>query len=120
MKTGILTTVALICGFVYSMVIYADLSGKWAGTLNIPNGQSIPLTYVFKIDGEKLGGSVTSAQGELPITDGKTNGSEFVFIVNVNGSVIKNTGKYYAGGDTIGINADFGTTKLHAKLVRAQ
>src|ERR1700712_3673447 len=117
MKRKILTTAALLCSFIVCLAAIADLNGKWAGVIKMGDGNELPLTYLFKVDGEKLTGSVTSPQGEIPVTDGKISGSEFTFKLDVNGTTITNAGKYY--GDSTVINSDFNGQKLHLKLLRS-
>jgi len=99
--------------------IATDLAGKWTGTLKAPDGNEYPLTYTFKTDSGKLTGTGTSPQGEVAITDGKLNGTDFTFNIGVNGMDIKNTGKYYPAGDSIGLDIDFNGMKFHATLKRA-
>jgi hypothetical protein len=118
MKRNFVTTALLICSAIVCFAaIAADLSGKWKGSLVMGDGNELPLTYVFKVDGEKLSGNVTSAQGDLPIYDGKISGADFTFKLDVNGTTITNAGKYY--GDSTVINSDFNGQKLHLKLLRA-
>jgi len=120
MKGRILTSVLLTGCFLICAAIATDLSGKWSSTFKTPDGTTFPLSYVFKVDGTKLTGTVTSPQGELAIADGTTDGAAFSFSVNVGGTVIKNTGKYYAAADSAGIDIDFGGAKMHGKLTRPQ
>jgi hypothetical protein len=119
MKAKLFVSALLTCGFVFGMALYADMSGKWSGSLNTPNGV-FPLDYVFKVEGTKLTGSVTTPQGDLALTDGKTDGKNFSFNVDVNGALIKTDGKYYAEGDTVALDVDFGGAKSHSKLIRAK
>lgn len=120
MKNKILTNVILASCFIVALAVFADLSGKWSGTVTTAGGTNFPLTYQFKVDGGALTGTVTSPQGELAITDGKTDGTAFTFNVDVNGSIIKNVGRYYAAGDTVSMDIDFGGAKTHTRLVRPQ
>jgi hypothetical protein len=56
----------------------ADVSGKWSG--EVPSrGQTGTATFVFKVDGEKLTGTLTGARGEVPLEDGKVSGNEISF-----------------------------------------
>ncbi len=119
MKPKILIGTFAICAIVICLTIFTDLQGKWAGVFNI-GGNAIDLSYVFKIDGNKLSGSVTSPQSNLPIYDGKTNGTDISFSVDVNGAPIKTVGKYYADGDSIILNTDFNGTNVHTKLARSK
>lgn len=118
MKRKIFTTTLLLFSFVVCLAAIADLTGKWAGVIKIGDGNEFPLTYVFKVDGDKLTGSVISAQGEIPISEGKVNGTDFSFKLDVNGMTIASTGKYY--GDSTVVESDFNGQKMHTKLTRAQ
>ena len=121
MKRKIFKTTALVCCFMVCFAVVADLAGKWTGTLKAPDGNEYPLTYTFKTDGDKLTGIGSSPQGDVPLTDGKiTSSTDFTFNVAVNGADIKNTGKYYPTGDSIGLDIDFNGMKFHATLKRGQ
>ena len=116
MKRKLFTTVLLLCSVIICLAAITDLTGKWAGVMKFGEGTEFPLTYVFKVDGEKLTGSIVSSQGEIPISDGKVTGADFSFKIDVNGNTIVNTGKYY--GDSTIVNSDFNGQKLHVKLTR--
>ncbi|MBW4889395.1 hypothetical protein KXQ82_06700 [Mucilaginibacter sp. HMF5004] len=120
MKAKILTSAILISGFLTGMAAFADMSGKWEGTVMIPGGNEIPLTYVFKIDGDKLTGNIETPEGELAIKDGKVDGKTFTFGVDVSGHAIKTSGKYYAEADSVGLDIDFAGDKTHSKLLRSK
>lgn len=101
-------SLALICVFVLSCFA-ADLSGTWKGNIQV-QGNPLELTYKLKTDGEKLTGSITSSYGELPITDGKINGSDFSYKIDVGNGPLESTGKYYT--DSIVITSNFGGTEV--------
>ena len=62
----------------------ADVNGTWTGQINGPDGNSIPLTYSFKQDGEKLTGTVAAPQGDpIQIEEGKVQGDKISFAVHV-------------------------------------
>lgn len=83
-----------------------DITGTWSGNLSTPSGNSIPFTYVFKVDGTKLTGTVQGPRGDSRSMDnGKVDGDKFSFNVSVNGTTITNEGT---------VNAD-GTIKLNTK-----
>lgn len=98
--------------------IAADLSGKWVGQLSTPDGNSLDVSYNFKVDGNKLTGSASSPAGDVSIDNGKVDGDKFSFTVNVNGQDYPHTGKVYA--DSCGMDVDFGGPKMHMKLTRAK
>ena len=119
MKRKIFTTVALVCCIMVCFAIVADLAGKWTGTLKTPDGNEIPLTYNFKVDGDKLTGTAESPSGQVPIDSGKVSGNDFTFKVTVDGADYRHTGKLYAEADSIGLDIDFSGQKLHTTLKHA-
>ena len=57
----------------------ADVDGKWAGTMNTPMGD-VPVGFTFKANGAALTGSTMGPDGsEVPIKDGKVDGSNISF-----------------------------------------
>ncbi len=56
----------------------ADVSGKWTGQVPA-RGESAMAAFSFKVDGDKLTGSVTSPQGEAAIQAGKVTGDQIAF-----------------------------------------
>jgi hypothetical protein len=67
----------LVC---VSMVAH-DVDGKWAGTMNTPNGD-VPVNFTFKADGATLTGSTAGPDGsEVKIADGKVDGNNISFTV---------------------------------------
>jgi hypothetical protein len=61
----------------------ADVDGKWSGTLSM-QGSDFPVSFNFKADGPTLTGSTTGPDGtEIKIVDGKVDGANISFTVNV-------------------------------------
>jgi hypothetical protein len=98
----------MIVAFVLSF-LFADLTGTWKGTIDV-QGNPLELTYKLKADGDKLTGTINSTYGELPITDGKINGTDFSYKVEINGNSRESTGKYY--GDSIVVTSKFGENEV--------
>ena len=73
MKSG--STCFLLLLFA-SLVGAADISGKWAGDVPGRGGDTTPATFTFKVDGDKLTGSMTGPQGEMPLQDGRVSGDQ--------------------------------------------
>ena len=96
----------------------SDVTGKWVGNIDTPNG-AIELTYEFKAEGTALSGTVASAMGSLPITDGKVAGDTITYKVTLENSVISHEATINAAGDEITIKAtgDFGTSEYKVKRV---
>jgi len=90
----------------------ADVTGKWSGNVTTPDGNSIPLTMVLKVDGDKLTGTVTGPQGDIPITEGKADAdNNLEFVLNVHGDagemVFKCTAKP-KGADELSVRLNAG------------
>ncbi len=119
MKRKIFTTVALVCCMMVCFAFFADLTGKWTGSLHAPDGNDYPLNYTFKVDGDKLTGSSTGQQGSVDITNGKITGNDFSFNIDVNGVDVKNTCKFYPEADSCGMDIDYQGFKMHATLKRS-
>ena len=119
MKRKLFITAALLCSFAVAFAAFADLSGKWAGTLAAPDGNEYPLNYTFKVDNGQLTGSGGSPQGSVDITEGKVKGDSLSFAIDVNGVKVLNTGKYFSAGDSISLNVDYQGYKMHSTLKRA-
>jgi len=89
MKTVFACFLAL---FLSSLSAAADISGKWAGDVPGRGGDMTPMTFTFKADGDKLTGSVTGPQGDVPLQDGKVSGDQIAFSTTLD-----------FGGDTVKI-----------------
>jgi hypothetical protein len=110
-------TTALLCCFMVCLAVMADLNGKWTGTLKTPDGNEIPLTYTFKVDGSKLTGTAESPQGVATVDDGKIDGSNFTFKVTVDGNEYPHAGKVYA--DSVALDITFSGQKIHTVLKKS-
>lgn len=66
-------------------------AGTWKGTLETPNGAQ-ENTFVLKVDGDKLTGSITSAMGTVDISDGKVDADKVSFAINTDFGLISYTG----------------------------
>src|ERR1700722_13661785 len=78
--------------------IGGDPSGKWKGTDNSPNG-SMVLLYTFKIEGQKLTGSVEGPDAALDLENGTYKDSVLAFDLVIMGKTLHQAGKYY--GDSV-------------------
>ena len=76
----------------------ADVTGKWSGELNGPDG-AITLTASFQQDGTKLTGTMDGPGGAMQIKNGKVEGDKLSFSVDVNGMTVAHEGT--VKGDTI-------------------
>jgi hypothetical protein len=104
--------------FGVAAVSASNLDGKWKGSVPSPDGGSLELTYLFKVDGEKLTGSVTSEMGEILISSGKVTGDEFEYSLDINGMVIKDKGKLVGEEIKIKSTSEWGENEITLKRVK--
>ena len=102
--------VILICAFFGAVAFAADVTGKWKASFNTPDGQTRESVFDFKVDGEKLTGSVSGPMGETPISDGKVSGDDISFSVtrSFNGNEFKMRYKGKVSGDEIKFTIEAG------------
>jgi hypothetical protein len=60
----------------------SGIDGKWKTIVQTPEG-NLDVVYTFNVDGEKLTGSASSYMGEVQINNGKIEGDEFTFDIEV-------------------------------------
>ena len=75
------TTIRIACLFalLLTLAIAADISGKWVGDMPGRGGDATPTTFNFKVNGDKLTGTMTGPQGDIPLQEGKVIGSAISF-----------------------------------------
>ncbi len=113
-----LTTSLIVCaGFLAAFAALGDLNGKWTGQVSM-SGNTIPLTYTFKVDGDKLTGVAESSYGPSAIENGKVKGDSISFTTNVSGYEIPQKGKFYQ--DSVSLNIEVQGSNLHTVLTRAE
>ncbi len=115
MKRIIIYSFLIVC-LLISFATTGNLNGKWTGVLKTDQGREFPLLYNFKIDGDQLTGTAKTPKGDIPITNGKINGDDFIFSVMIGKMEIDHIGKFY--GDSVGVDISLGDVKSHATLKR--
>jgi hypothetical protein len=86
----------------------ADASGTWNGTMSTPNGD-IPVSFSFMEDGATLTGSTAGPDGTTtPISDGKVDGDNVSFVVNLDFNGMPFTMSYtgIVKGDSLDFTVD--------------
>jgi hypothetical protein len=99
----------------------ADLNGKWKGDLHGPDGNALEINFDFKVDGEKLTGTVTNTYGEEQITEGVVKGDEISFIIMAGGGQFKIVYKGKVDGEDIKFHViigEMGEGDMVAKRVK--
>ena len=94
-----------LVAMVVCMSFAADITGVWKGTVKVPSGDDIEITYHLKAEGEKLTGVISSATGdEINIQEGKINGDNFSFKLDFgSNNILQAQGKLYT--DSIVVNS---------------
>ncbi len=95
----------------------ADPSGKWVANFESENG-SMELTFNFKVDGDKLTGTVTGPQGDLAISDGKVDGDNITFTVETSDFKIVHKGTI--SGDEMKLKFEFGDQQMEMTAKRSK
>jgi hypothetical protein len=122
MLQGVLMLVSMVT-VAASIVLAADINGKWKGELEGPDGQKITNTFTFKVDGEKVTGSVHSSRSgtEAPIEDGTLKGDALAFTLTrtIEGAQMKlrYTGKVKGDEIPMTVAGDVGGQSFEMQLV---
>jgi hypothetical protein len=109
MKIRILLIGAVVLAALAAAVYAADVTGKWVAETQGRNGPT-QTTFVFKVDGAKLTGTMQGAQGEpAEITEGKVEGDNISFVVvrRFGENEMKMTWKGKVSGDEIKFTREF-------------
>ena len=84
--------------------------------MKTPDGNEFQVAFVFKVDGEKLTGTVNGPGGDMPLNNGVVKGNEFSFILEFGENFkLSHSGKL--NGDTIHMKAK-GRMEIAAVLDR--
>lgn len=118
MKKMFFLSALLVSSVAFCLAATAVLNGKWSGTLKTDDGTEYPLLYNFKVDGDKLTGTVRGPHGDLPLTDGEVHGTTFSFDVDLDKMHLLHIGKFYP--DSVSMDIESGDDKAHTTLVRAK
>ena len=103
MKTR-LALISFALALIAAAVVWAaDVNGKWTAQVPGRQGNTQETTFTFKVEGDKLTGTISGRQGDTPIADGKISGDEISFTVTRErqGATIKQLFKGKVAGDEI-------------------
>jgi len=99
----------------------ADISGKWQGTMQTPNGDSLEVTLNLQMNGDKLTGTAASSYGQEQISEGTVKGEDVSFLILAQGGQFRVTYKGKVVGDTLKFTVtigDMGDRELTVKRVK--
>lgn len=89
MKKWLFVFTAMVLGALTCMA--AGIEGKWKTSMEGPDGK-MEIVFTFKVNGNVLTGTVSTPMGEMPISNGKINGNEFSFDIDMNGNPMPHKG----------------------------
>lgn len=100
-RIAFLTVCFVLAGV--ALVYAADINGKWVAQVPGRDGQMREVTFNFKVEADKLTGTVSGRQGDTAISDGKISGDEISFTVTFTfgGNEVKFLYKGKVAGDEI-------------------
>ncbi|MGH9720582.1 MAG: hypothetical protein ACRD8O_10245 [Bryobacteraceae bacterium] len=111
-------TLSVLCAV---MAFAADFNGKWKATFEM-QGQTRENMMEFKVDGDKVTGTISSQRGESKIEDGKVTGDTIEFNVtrNFGGNSMKMNYKGKMTGSEIKFNVGTGERSFEMTAKRAE
>jgi hypothetical protein len=115
--TGLLLTLLLMSAPAFA----ANVDGDWLGSFDSPNGP-VAINYTFKADGATLTGTTTGPDGaKLPIKDGKIDGANISFAVDLDMGGTAMTLKYtgVVAADSIALTLDFQGQPVNITIKKA-
>jgi len=100
-RIALLTVCFVLAGL--AVAYAADVNGKWVAQVPGRDGQTRETTFNFKVEADKLSGTVSGRQGDTAFSDGKIKGDEISFTVTANfgGNEVKILYKGKVAGDEI-------------------
>src|SRR6478672_9298077 len=81
MKRLIVTLALLLCASFSALA--ADVNGKWTAQVPGRQGQAREQSFNFKVEGDKLTGTISGRQSDVAIADGKVSGDTISFTVKM-------------------------------------
>jgi hypothetical protein len=96
----------------------SKINGTWLAKVQGPQGD-MELTFTFKVDGNKLVGTDSSAMGSIPLTNGVVQGNEFSFDIEMQEMKISHKCKYL-DDDSIEMKANVMEQDMIIKLKRVK
>jgi len=96
----------------------SKINGAWLTKVQGPQGD-MELTFTFKVDGNTLTGTDSSAMGSIPLTNGVVQGNEFSFDIEMQEMKISHKCKYL-DDDSIEMKANVMEQDMIIKLKRVK
>lgn len=116
MKKSIIVAFLLMISIGAGIAAITSINGKRVGPLHTPDDNTTEVEYNFTIDGSKVTGKTESVFGSAAIENGKIDGDNLTFNINMNGLDLPHKARIYA--DSISMNIDYKGMPLHVTLKR--
>ncbi|MBK5290560.1 MAG: hypothetical protein JJE04_02565 [Acidobacteriia bacterium] len=113
--------VMMLTGLLAVSALAGDVTGKWKGTVETPNG-SRETVLNLKAEGAKLTGTVSGRAGDTAIQDSKVDGDNVSFSVtrNFGGNEVKSLYKGTLSGAEIKFDVSMGERNFQMVVKRAE
>jgi hypothetical protein len=69
----------LLAALATMCVLAADINGQWKARMPTRGGETRGVTFTFKVEGDKLTGTIVDQRGSTNISDGKVSGDTITF-----------------------------------------
>lgn len=110
-------TSAILLLFCSSILLASKIDGSWAASVDSDNG-TFEFTLIYKVEGNKLSGTLSSEMGDLDFTDGKVEGDTFEYNFEIQGYSIKHKGKVLNDKEIkISSSGDYGENEYIIKKI---
>lgn len=90
MKKLLLTVLVAVIAILASHA--EGVSGKWKTSMKGSQGD-MEISFIFKVDGTKLTGTASTPMGDVKLSNGKVNGNDFSFDIDIEGNAMSHKGK---------------------------
>ena len=103
MKRSVVVLAIILLALCALTAVAADVSGKWTAQVPGRQGGTQDMTFNFKVEGQKLTGTVTTQRGDQAISDGEVSGDaiSFVTVMSFGGNEMKMLYKGTVAGNEI-------------------
>jgi len=110
---------SILLFFCISMALASKVEGKWTTTIETDNG---PFTFTaeYKVEGEVITGTLSSDMGSVDIQNGKIDGDEFEYTIEIDYSTSKHKGKLVDGKLEIKSSGDYGDFEFKMTRVKEE
>jgi hypothetical protein len=116
MRMQAVVSAAVLSCVLASLAFAADVSGKWRAEFTTPDGTARVNSFEFKVEGDKVTGTVAGTQDQTPIKDGKISGDSISFTADRPFGTFTYKGKI--GADAIVFVVEFNDNKFEMTAKR--